>query len=361
MKRLLNNEKGTTTVVVAILMVALIGFSAMVIDYGNLASHKRLLQNAVDAACLAAAANLPDNIQAADESVMEYLETNAPGAVLLSVDYYNGNKKVTVSASMEVDYEFARAIVSSSSRTITAKASAIVTNILGTNDYALFSASNIDLLQFTGQNYVEGDVHANYNIKNIATIDGTVTAAGLIDGKIIAHQKVPNYHVLDMPDLSNVVDMATKLQPATLLFFGADYKDGTYTMSPDELNTLLAAYPDQTVLIDGSLTVNGSGVCTNGCIIVTHDLDFNGSGIDMGTCDAVAFCSLTGDITFNGGGGIFRGVLYAGMGNIRFDGKIDSVYGCVIGRTIRGNGGLYVYYDEDAKTSIPITEIMLVE
>ena len=349
------------SVVVAILLVALIGFSALVIDYGNLASQKRMLQNAVDAACLAAAAKLPDDTQKAYEAALEYLETNASDAVLLSVDYYNSNEKVTVTASMDVPYIFARALVSDSSRTLTAKASAIVTNVLGPNDYALFSSSSIDLLQFTGQNYINGDVHANYNIKNIATVDGTVTAAGLIDGKITSLEKVPNYHVLEMPDFNNVVDIATSLSSEMLLSYGAEFQSGTYTMTPDDLNTMLAAYPEQTVYIDGSLTINGSGVCTNGCVIVTGDLEFNGSGVDMGSTDAMAFCSLTGDITFNGGNGIFRGVLYAGTGEIYFNGQIDTIYGCVIGNTIRGNGGLNIYYNEDAENALPDTEIMLVE
>jgi hypothetical protein len=124
---------------------------------------------------------------------------------------------------------------------------------------------------------------------------------------------------------------------------------------------MLAAYPQETVLIDGSLTINGSGVCTSGCIIVTDDLEFNGSGVNMGISDAVALCSLNGNITFNGGGGLFRGVIYAGAGEILFDGKIDTIIGSVIGDTIRGNGGLHIYYDKDADQCIPNTETMLVE
>lgn len=356
-----NNERGSVAVIVALLMVVLVGFSALVIDYGDMASHKRLLQNAVDAACLAAAASLPADTQAAEAAAAQYLDANAPGAVLMSVDYYNGNKKVTVTASLDVYYNFARVIVSDESRTITAKAAAVITNVLGPNDYALFSGSEIDLLQFTGQNYINGDVHANYNIKNIATVDGTVTAAGIIDGKITATQKVPYYHVLNMPDFSSVADMATALDASTLLSYGADFDGTTYTMSPSQLNTMLAAYPQETVFINGNLTICGSGVCATGCIIVSGDLEFNGSGVDMGAYDAVALCSLSGNITFNGGGGVFNGILFAGAGEIRFNGRSDVVCGSVIGDTIRGNGGLNIYYNEDSKNCIPNTKIMLVE
>ncbi len=361
MKRLNRKETGSIAVVVALLMVVLVGFSAMVIDYGNMASQKRLLQNAADAACLAAAACLPDDVAAAQTAASKYLQANTPGAVLQSFETYDGNRKVTVTARMEVDYNFARAIMSSRSRTVSAKASAIVTSVLGPYDYALFSASSIDLLQFTGQNFVSGDIHANYNIKNIATVNGTVTAAGIIDGKITATQKVPNYHVLEMPDFSNIVELAILLDEATLLAYGADYDGSTYTMSPDQLNTMLAAFPEETVLIDGNLIINGTGVCTLGCIIITGNIEFNGGSVDMGTSDTVALCSLSGNITFNGGGGVFRGILYAGTGDICFNGDIGAVYGSVIGNTISGNGGLNIIYDSDATHGIPETEIMLVE
>ena len=126
-KRFYKNENGSATVIVAILMVVLVGFSALVIDYGNMASQKRQLQNAVDAACLAAAASLPANTQSAQAAALEYLEANAPGAVLESLKFNNGNKKVTVTASLYVPYKFARAVVPDSGRTITTKATAIVT------------------------------------------------------------------------------------------------------------------------------------------------------------------------------------------------------------------------------------------
>lgn len=85
MKRFKRDEKGSMTVIIALLMVVLVGFSSLVIDYGNLVSHKRQLQNAVDAACLAAAQELPLSTTAAQQKALEYLAVNAPGAVLQSV------------------------------------------------------------------------------------------------------------------------------------------------------------------------------------------------------------------------------------------------------------------------------------
>ncbi len=361
MKKFARNESGSVTIVVAMMMVVLIGVSALVIDYGNLAGHQRQLQNAVDAACLAAAQYLPDHTDKAEDAAEDYLNVNAPGASLQSVTFSYTDKQVTVTASWDVDYQFARAVMANSSKTISADATAVITNVLGPFDYALFSGSEIDLLQFTGQNYITGDIHANYNIKNIATVIGTVTAAGIIDGKITATNKVPGYSVLTMPDFSDVVSVAFPLSYDTMIAYGATESDGNYTMSPTQLNTMLDAYADQTIYIDGSLTINGSGVCATGCVITSGDITFNGSGVNMGAWDAMSLCSLNGDITFDGANAIFRGILFAPNGEVRFNGKVDMIFGAVIGDVVRGNGGLHIYYDSAVKNSVPDTKIMLID
>lgn len=361
MIRSIKNESGAVAIVVALLMVALIGFSAIVIDYGDIASHKRTLQNAVDAACLAAAQYLPENTSAAENAASQYLTANAPGAVLKSVVFSNGNKKVTVTATIDTQYEMARAFVSETGATIKAQASAIKTNVFGPYDYALFSGSDIDLLQFTGQNYVSGDVHSNNSVKNSATINGTVTASGIIDGKINATNKVPGYNVLSMPDFSKIMDLTDEMNQATLLSYGVTYNSGTYSMSPDQFNLIAAAFPNKTIYINGNVTINGTGVCATGCLIVSGNITFNGSGVDMGAGDKMCMASLNGNITFDGGGGVFRGILFAPGGAVDFNGKIDTINGSVIGNIIKGNGGLNIYYDPDAKNSVPDTEIILIE
>ncbi|UOO37937.1 hypothetical protein IZU99_01315 [Oscillospiraceae bacterium CM] len=361
MLRSIKNESGAVAIVVALVMVVLIGFSAIVIDYGNIAVHKRALQNAVDAACLAAAQELPNNTSAAEDAAVKYLTANAPSAILKSVVFTNSNKKITVTATIDVEYEMARAFVSDASTTVTAAASAVKTNVFGPFDYALFSGSDIDLLQFTGQNYVFGDVHSNNSVKNSATVDGTVTAAGIIDGKINATDKVPGYNVLAMPDFSKVMDLTAEVSQSTLLSYGATFKNGTYTMSPDQYNAIIAAFSGKTIYINGNVTIDGSGVCATGCLIVSGDITFNGSGVNMGAGDKMCMASLNGDINFDGGGGEFNGILYAPIGEINFNGQINSINGSVIGNVIRGNGGLYIHYDPDAKNSVPDTKIMLVE
>lgn len=364
MKSFFEKERGAVAVIVALSMVVLIGFSAIVIDYGSLASQKRALQNAVDSACLAAAQNLPDDTYEAQLTAQEYLSANVPQAYLNAIDgvvFSNNNKMVTVSATQTVDYIFAKVLTGSASTTVSATAAALVTNVFGPFEYALFSGSEIDLLQFSGQNYIVGDVHSNYNVKNAAVVEGTVTAVGTIDGKIVADLKIPGYSTLSMPDFTSIVDLATELSQTTLLSYGAEYKNGTYTLSPDELNILLADYADKTILITGDLVIDGTGVSATGCLIVTGNITFNGSNVDMASSDAMCLASLNGDITFNGAEGDFNGILFAPNGTVTLNGSSSILKGSVIADIVDSNGGVTIHYYADAQNSIPDTQIQLVD
>ena len=54
-KRILRDEKGTALVLVCLAFVLLLGFSALVIDYGALALERRRMVTAADAGALAGA------------------------------------------------------------------------------------------------------------------------------------------------------------------------------------------------------------------------------------------------------------------------------------------------------------------
>jgi len=58
------NERGQVAILVGVMMTGLIGFSALAIDVGSLASDKRDLQNAADAMALAGAQDLPSQVDA---------------------------------------------------------------------------------------------------------------------------------------------------------------------------------------------------------------------------------------------------------------------------------------------------------
>lgn len=74
----LDHERGATAVMVAILLVALLGFAALVVDVGNGFWEKRMLQNGADAAALAAAQDLAaeEDPATAEETARDFADPN---------------------------------------------------------------------------------------------------------------------------------------------------------------------------------------------------------------------------------------------------------------------------------------------
>lgn len=364
MLRGLANEKGSVSILLAISITVLMAFSAVAIDVGRIALQKQLLQNALDSACLAGALNLPANTVTAQEQAMLCFEANGYSRDdIQSIQFLNANRRIRLTASESVDYTFANVFNSGNSKTVNVAAAAEVGSVFDPYDYALFSASEIDLLQFRGQNNITGDIHSNNSIKNDATVIGSVTAVNNIDPKITATgTKTEGVPVLSMPDLSDVVENATILDQNTLInVFGATYaanKD-EYAMSAGQLNNMLSSY--HTVFINGNLTVNGSGIDSTGNIIITGDITFNGSDVSMGDLASVCLFTLNGDITFNGGNGNIRGILYAPNGEIRLNGSGGIIYGSVIADIVASDGGVTIVYDSQVTKGLPPTITRLVE
>lgn len=77
--RLHGEQRGQALLTFTLMFVVLLGFTAMVVDAGIVYWHRRLLQNAVDAAALAGAAQLPGNPSAAIQAAIAYAQNNGLG------------------------------------------------------------------------------------------------------------------------------------------------------------------------------------------------------------------------------------------------------------------------------------------
>lgn len=129
----LNNDRGAVAVLVAILMVALLGFAAVGVDIANMAAHKQQLQNGADAGALAvaqdcAAGNCGDattyNALARDFAVANRSDgaTNLTiDGTVIQIDETVG--RVTVRTEAVTDHWFAQFLGRDSSR-ISAEATA---------------------------------------------------------------------------------------------------------------------------------------------------------------------------------------------------------------------------------------------
>ena len=76
-RRSCDDERGTIIVIFTLLLVVMLGFAALVVDVGFATQKKRQLQNAVDAAALAGAQDLPDRVEAV-ATVKSYVSLDFP-------------------------------------------------------------------------------------------------------------------------------------------------------------------------------------------------------------------------------------------------------------------------------------------
>ena len=147
MKKWIKREIGQSLVLVAFAIAALCGTAALVVDVGMISVAQGKLQNAADAAALAAAGNLPD-VASATSTADQYAVLNGvPAGHTAVTSPYNGNaKQVEVVCTMSVPYAFAR-IFGVDSKVVTARAVAErsgATN--GCFGYALFSSATGSLV-----------------------------------------------------------------------------------------------------------------------------------------------------------------------------------------------------------------------
>lgn len=118
-------RKGNASILVAIAMTALLGSSAYVVDIGIAYGEKIKLENAVDAAALSGALELPSNPQRAIEIAKEYLEKNGVDINSSNIIISQDNKSMEVSSQREVKHYFAQ-VLGVSKSTVKAKSKAII-------------------------------------------------------------------------------------------------------------------------------------------------------------------------------------------------------------------------------------------
>lgn len=104
--KLKNDQSGAVLVITAAALVVMVGMMAMVIDIGALTLEKSRLQNACDAAALAAAWELPDTFSARQKA-QDYLNMNGVDMTETTISFNTENTKITVEAVRSVNFKFA--------------------------------------------------------------------------------------------------------------------------------------------------------------------------------------------------------------------------------------------------------------
>ena len=131
--RRLRDRRGTSLLLIAILIPAILGAVALVIDVGHVAQSRRQMQNAADAAALAGAQELPTSPANAEAVAKTYASDHGVSLADGDVRIYATNAPndtIEVTARGTVSYYIARAI-GFQSTDVKATATAIVQNVCG--------------------------------------------------------------------------------------------------------------------------------------------------------------------------------------------------------------------------------------
>ncbi len=120
LKIMYSDEKGQAMPLIALLTVVLFGFAALVFDVGLMANSRSNLQKTADAAALAAAMDLPDDVKV-NTTAIYFVQRNAGDGITTVVVPYDELRRVRVTVSEPVEHYFAK-ILNFDSTTISATA-----------------------------------------------------------------------------------------------------------------------------------------------------------------------------------------------------------------------------------------------
>jgi len=104
----LNEQKGAVAIILAFLMAALAGFSALALDLGGVYLEKYALTNIVDSAALAGAQEIPADFFEAKQKAEEYALLNGAKNEELTITTDSDSNTITVLAERTVSFYFAK-------------------------------------------------------------------------------------------------------------------------------------------------------------------------------------------------------------------------------------------------------------
>ena len=358
MRSRLRDERGQTIALFTILILTLMGVVAIVVDVAIFAEEKRQLQNAADAAVLAAARELPADPVGAEAAAVSYLASNgytvSPGDVSVTITTpYGGNTEFAelVVTNHDVPYLFAR-VLGFISMDIDARAvGEVVTG--WEDDYAIFAIDNscgapgVDITGTLAS--FEGTVHTNSNVAvggSDHTFDPSITYACDFaeggSGHSYDHaQKKTGQR--DVPSELESVDFAS--------FAPCDF---SYP-NPVNLKSRNEVWLDgpKTLLVDGvycfdkSVTLIGDDITGNVTFVAMGSISISGSDHNLTAYhpSGILFYSeeSTGptQINVSASGGQYAGIIYAPNGDIDFSGQSNHTFeGSLVGQnvSVSGNG-----------------------
>ena len=345
-------ECGQSIVIVVVSIALLCGIAALVVDIGQVTVTQGQLQNAADAAALAAAKSLPD-VTAAKNAAKQYAGLNGVDTVnTTATTPYNGNaSKIEVVCTRTVQYTFAR-VIGLNSTVVSARAVAQKSNANGAFGYALFSGGVNSLLGlYTDSFDVTGSVHSNYTLQMNGS---TQKVSGDMESVSSFSSSVANLTIggtcqgssIQINGDASKINVPTRVQSPsaviTMPTFWQDIKNeataaGTaYMINSWETKVLNgnAINVDSSIYSSGAIQIAASSFTGQGAICAEKNIQLAGNAIKSNSNASVCMYSINGDITFATSGLTIYGTLYAPNGTIGIYANNITIYGRVIAKNI---------------------------
>lgn len=377
-------EKGSVPVLVALSLTILFGFAALAVDFGMMAACKQGMQNACDAASLAAAADLASGSNGAVQSTARaYAARNGfdPAAEDVSIEIRTTSNAVTVTLRKELPMGFSTVLTGEKHRTVSATATAEAVTIFGGCPYALFAGQRIEEsgvgITVTGNNIqINGNIHSNSDIDmQHAVLSPGSVATAVRNVNPASNGWTGNSIALDMPSFPSFETAMSRMPGYVMLSGDIVVKKGgfqeliqaaqeQYTAQGGSLQTL---YNEGLCIhVTGSLTFRGNNSSTYYAefpitLVVEDSIDLNGASLESSGDSPFYIMSKNGDITVNGGGATFTGILFAPKGNVTLNGNDAAFVGQIVAQNIRKAGGkITVTYQNDVDRFLPATKVHLI-
>ena len=323
-RRIRRDESGIAAVWTAVILLFLIGATALAIDTSEFFQNARSQQRAVDLACLAGAAELPGDPSMAVEKAADFARPNQPGLHLIAPgipttvignvstwrtgDFvlevetpaqYNGTADANVmrvSLTHEAPTRFGK-VFGAESTGIRQQATCLVISG-GNGGYAIFASSTTcnNTVDWSGSTtHVTGGVHTNNDLHvggQTNVIDGQTTFLTTIDA--------PVDKITFIPDINNPTQLGG---PLTYSDIGVDYQIEDYQPGGDRAVAAGSDYHfagsdkiDMGWLTSRGLWNDTTKTLADGIYYTEDDIDLSASEIN----GKVTLVSLDGVISLSG-------------------------------------------------------------
>lgn len=363
------DDRGAVAIIVAVFVIVAMVLLAFVVDRGRAYVAQSQLQNAVDAAALAAGPELCDDNVLAARLAQQYAEGNGFSQARINVNNVivdvsgaltpaeeasfaagptriSGSAYVNVRAADEIRSFFPFA----GTENAATAAQATVRRLCPIIGYSIFNGSTTSPLVVNANGVdVTGGIHSNNDI-NVASNNNDFEGVSVVgdftaSGTGTTTDGTPNEDAVveTMADYAARVGLDTQTSASVLAAATLLAGNQTFSSTPT---------PGTNVYVTGTATVSVQNTTWSHSLFADGNITVSGNNVTFGTADApVIIYSRTGNISLNAQGLTVYGIVYAPQGTVTLNTDGDGgVVGSVVADQVGLNGQNYsvVYPDPTA-------------